>query len=713
MMSNQAIVQQQDPQDAEANLFNQPVKSLPGVAGRRAALLNRLNIHTWYDLLSWFPRDFEDWTALVPLTGLTDGADQTFLAKVSRKPSLSRKGRLSMLRTTLRDENGVLSAIWFNQPYLADKLIVGEWYQFRGKVRRSGRIFCVQNPSFEACDPQEAGKQGIRPVYPLTEGLSQGVLRQLIQAVLPRLVGHLPESLPDWVRRDHHLCAVDYAYNRIHQPGSWEEAALCRRRLAFEELFILQSGLFILRRKRQQSTGSQPLVLDGPAADRLKAIVLALPFGLTAAQQRVLLDIQADLSLSRPMNRLVQGDVGSGKTVIAALSMLQCAIFGAQAVLMAPTAILARQHHQTLSCLLEKSGEEIALLTGATPAKERKTILAGLAAGQIRLLVGTHALIEDQVRFQNLALAVTDEQHRFGVRQRIRLSSQANDLARTQMQPHVLVMSATPIPRTLGLILYGDLDISIIDQLPAGRLPIATYTAASGDRMRVENLMRRLVADGRQIYVVCPMIEENAATDLESAVNTYNRLAQNIFPDFKLGLLHGNLKPAVKDQIMDSFLQGGIQILISTTVIEVGVDNPNAAMMVIENAERFGLSQLHQLRGRIGRGSHRSICVLMSDSEDKIARERLRTLCQAADGFAIAEKDLELRGPGDFFGTRQHGLPDLKLVNLYRDRELIQEVQTCLSRLFENDPDLKLPEHRSLRNALRARYGSLFGQIGL
>ena len=699
---------------ATAGIFNQQVTALPGVAGRRAALLRRLDIVTWYDLLCWFPRDFEDWTDLKPLNELVDGQDQTFLARVARKPATQRKGRLSIVRTVLRDESCAVSAIWFNQPWIAEKLQPDQWYVFRGRVKRAGSAFGIQNPAFEPCNPEDAGRQGIRPVYPLTEGLSQGVMRQLIQAVLPRLIGYLPEPLPAWVRREHKLCAVDYAYSRIHQPASWEEAAICRRRLAFEELFLLQAGLFLLRQQRQEASSGRPCLLDEGTGQQLTRVIENLPFTLTDAQKQTWQEIKADLSSRRPMNRLIQGDVGSGKTVIAALSMLQCALSGAQAVLMAPTAILARQHHTSLSRLLSGSGEPIGLLTGATPALERRQILTDLACGQLRLLVGTHALIEDKVVFQDLALAVTDEQHRFGVRQRVRLSrGVAGGESEQQAVPHTLVMSATPIPRTLALILYGDLDISVINQLPAGRQPIKTYTAASPDRPRVENLMQRQAQAGRQVYVVCPMIEENAETDLESAVSTYNRLAQDVFPDLHLGLLHGSLKAAAKDEVMDQFMRGEIQILVSTTVIEVGVDNPNATLMVIENAERFGLAQLHQLRGRIGRGAHQSICILLSDSEDEKARERLRTLCHATDGFTVAEKDLELRGPGDFFGTRQHGLPALRLANLYSDRDLLKEVQDCLTKLYQRDPLLVQPENQVVRQTLLARYGQIFARIGI
>ncbi|MEA4888500.1 MAG: ATP-dependent DNA helicase RecG [Clostridiaceae bacterium] len=699
---------------AQSDLFKRPVTDLPGVAGRRAAMLHKLGIETWFDLLCCFPRDFEDWSSQTSLAGLQDGQDQAFIARVARKPSLTRKGRLSILRTVLRADPEAISAIWFNQPYLADRLTVDNWYRFYGRIRRDSRSFSVQNPAFEPLDKTDPGD--LKPVYPLTEGLSQGVIRQLIQTVLPQLIGCLPEPLPAWIRRDQHLCAVDYAYSRIHHPANREEIELCRERLVFEELFLMQTGLYLLRRRRKQAVVGVPLCLGAAEMQQMDRFTAKLPFRLTDAQQRVWSEIQSDLQTEQPMSRLLQGDVGSGKTVVAALAMLQCALCGSQAVLMAPTAILARQHFQTLNRLLTGTGFTVALLTGATPLHERKILLAGLADGEIKLLVGTHALIEDQVRFAGLALAITDEQHRFGVRQRIRLGSAAAEDAPSGQpagEPHVLVMSATPIPRSLALILYGDLDLSIIDQLPAGRRPIETYTAADADRARIERLMRRFVQEGRQVYVVCPMIEEQSKTDLESAIKTFNRLSQEVFPDLHLGLLHGSLKQKAKDLVMDEFMAGTVQILVSTTVIEVGVDNPNAALMVIENAERFGLAQLHQLRGRIGRGEYRSVCVLLSDAEDERARERLRTLCHAADGLTVAEKDLELRGPGDFFGTRQHGLPALRIANLYRDSLILKRVQNCLLQLAERDPDLRLPEHQAARRALLARFGEAFANIGL
>ena len=702
-----------DPKPVRQFLWQQPVKMLPGVAARRAAQLQKLGIETWFDLLCWFPREYENWADLVPLSELADGQEQTFQAGVQRKPNLSRKGRLSMLRTVLGDGHHTVSAIWFNQPWLSDKLEVGMVCRFHGLVKRNGRTFQVQNPAFEAVDnPDEpASSFGYRPIYRLTAGMTQGVMRQLIQSLLNRTADNLPEPLPAWLRRRYQLCAADFAYSRIHQPADEHDIALCRRRIGFEELFLLRTGLWLLRRHRRQEASALALSPDAAGLSALDAFLERLPFALTAAQRRSWQEIMADLGRPHPMNRLLQCDVGSGKTVVAALAMLACSLGGAQSALMAPTSILARQHHQTLCRILEGSAPAPALLTGATRAAEKREILSGLADGSIRMVVGTHALLEDVVVFQRLALTITDEQHRFGVGQRRRLGQLQEDEGK--LQPHVLVMSATPIPRSLALVLYGDMDVSLIDELPPGRSPVATYTAAGRDRPRVEQLMRRTVAEGRQVYVVCPMIEEQEALDLESVTAVYNRLAQQVFPEFKVGLLHGALRQAVKDEVMDQFMANHLQILVSTTVIEVGVDNPNATLMVIENAERFGLAQLHQLRGRIGRGAHRSLCVLISDSSDDLGRKRLKAICHAADGFAVAEQDLQLRGPGDFFGTRQHGLPPLRMANLYRDTALMHDVQEGLQAMIQEDPDLQNPEHSRLRALIVSRYPEVFRNIGL
>ena len=473
-------------------------------------------------------------------------------------------------------------------------------------------------------------------------------------------------------------------------------------------MFLLRCGLYALRQKKRQL--SQARSLDpGRDQEKLQAWIQQLPFKLTGAQERVWSDIEADLRAQEPMNRLLQGDVGSGKTVVAALAMLQCALAGGQAVLMAPTSILAVQHHKTLTGLLAGSGFEPALLTGASRPAQRRLLLEALASGQQRLLVGTHALIEQAVRFQNLALAITDEQHRFGVRQRKQLAARKEQ---TDLAPHVLVMSATPIPRSLALILYGDLDLSLLDERPAGRAPVATYTATSQDQARLQDLMARTVSRGEQVYVICPMVEEQEDLDLQAAISRFQDLSQEAAGRWRTGLVHGRMRPEEKEDQMGRFMAGETDVLVSTTVVEVGVDNPRATLMVIENAERFGLAQLHQLRGRVGRSSLPAVCVLVSDSREGLARKRLQVLCKTQDGFAIAEQDLKLRGPGDFFGTRQHGLPDLKLVNLYEDRDLMAAVDRALDQLIDKDPDLRRPEHQALGRQIAARFPDL-AQIGL
>jgi ATP-dependent DNA helicase RecG len=693
------------------SLFSTPVTNIKGISAKRAAALRRLGINSWYDLITWFPRSYEDWSSMASSDQLEDGNEQTFVGIVAKKPVNSAKGRLTIQKTILKVDQAAVSAVWFNQPWLLQKLILGKEYRFRGRIKRDGRFFSVQSPAFELLEDVDL-KASIKPVYPLTEGISQLMLRQWIGNLLPLMIGNMPEPIPDWIRKSYHLCAVDFAYSRIHQPESLEEALICRYRLAFEELFLIQGGLRLLKQQNALRRFAKPIRFDEKNRQKIEQQITGLSYRLTQAQNRTLNEIIADLGRTSPMNRLVQGDVGSGKTVIAAMAMLACALSGGQAAMMAPTAVLAKQHYNSLKSILDGSGFNVELLTGQTGAARKKQILDKLSSGQCSLIVGTHALLESNVEFRNLLLAVTDEQHRFGVRQRSRLSGSEPEDNSADV-PHVLVMSATPIPRTLALILYGDLDISVIDEMPPGRQPIETYTANQGDRSRIYSLIRRMVQEGRQAYIVCPVIDNDNGSELTSVTGLYNNLAQDVFPDLKIGLLHGGLKPAVKEAVMSEFYSGHCQVLVSTTVVEVGVDQPNAAIMVIENAERFGLAQLHQLRGRIGRGSHRSICILMSDSKEDLARERLKTLCHSQDGFVIAEKDLELRGPGDFFGTRQHGLPVFKLVNLYEDRKLIQDVSDALDLLFERDPELKDPSHAAVMNVIRQRYGNSFPDLAL
>lgn len=713
-------------------VFEEPVAALHGVGPRRAQLLQKLEIRTVYDLLVFFPRTYEDWTSPRMVSELRHGEDESFSAVVARKPAIMRKGRFSMLRTVLRDESGAIAAVWFNQPYLEPRLIKGERFLFRGRVARTATKFEIVNPAFEPWSEDRTAD--VLPVYRLTKGLTQGVLRNAVALALDKAEPLLPEPLPAWVRREHQLCDVAYAYRMIHQPVSTESFDIARRRLAFEEMFLVQAGLRMIKGRLQGLARGVPMPSDARTTEQLEDMLRTLPFELTGAQRRSVSEILADMGRAFPMNRMLQGDVGSGKTVVAAAALYHAVLHGCQGALMAPTSILAEQHWHTLQGFFSGIGGlrglRIELLTGSTRAPERRRILAGLADGTIHILVGTHALIEESVRFRSLGLAVTDEQHRFGVRQRTDLtltegrvpSSGGSDTpvetgeAVRPVVPHVLVMSATPIPRSLGLILYGDLDLSILDERPAGRPPVETYAATSGDRERIYRILRKQAAEGRQSYVVCPMIAENDEDPdnrLESAEETRNRLAETVFPDLRIGLLHGGMKPSGKTSVMDLFRRGELDILVTTTVIEVGVDNPNASIMVIENAERFGLAQLHQLRGRIGRGPHRSVCILVSDAADSIAGERIRTLCHETDGFRIAEKDLQLRGPGDFFGTRQHGIPDFRIANLYEDAPLLREVSGALDRLMEADPCLVSPDNRSLVPAIRLHFGETFPSIGL
>ena len=689
------------PVRADADPFRIPVTTLHGIAGRRAEAFSRLGVDTLGSLVCFFPRSYEDWSDPKRIAELADGEDAVFVAEVSRDPSLRRKGRLSMVRTVLRDESGAIAATWFNQPYQQSRLKKGERYLFHGRIKRKDMAFEVANPSFEEA-PEEGGK-GLRPVYPLTHGLTQGVLRSTVHEALARCDGILPEPLPQPVRKEHRLAAVDFSYHRIHEPTSQEDVDLARRRLVFEELFLMQAGLRLLKLRTSRSVAA----LSAPRSDRTEQVVQKLPFTLTDAQRRVFEEISKDLGRDVPMNRLVQGDVGCGKTVLAALAMHQTFCAGFQSVLMAPTGILAEQHHRTLLRLLEGEGVRIGLLTSATPVARRRSLLEEAASGEVHMLIGTHALLEGDIAFRALGLAVTDEQHRFGVRQRATLSTATGHV------PHVLVMSATPIPRTLALILYGDLDISIVDGMPLGRKPIETYTAGEADRPRIHSFLRRQVEEGRQVYVVCPMVEESEEQDLRSAMETYVRLSTEVFPDLPVAMVHGRMKAKEKSAAMAAFQKGETRILVATTVIEVGVDHPEASVMLIENADRFGLAQLHQLRGRIGRGPHRSVCILMAGDASDIAMERLKTLCRTHDGFLVAEKDLQLRGPGQFFGTRQHGLPEFRIADLYRDLAVLKEVQESLDGMLKADPLLEAPENRMVVPGIRSRFGTIFPNIGI
>ncbi|MGI6579759.1 MAG: ATP-dependent DNA helicase RecG [Saccharofermentanales bacterium] len=680
---------------------------LSGISEKRSALFAKLDIKNLEDLLLFFPRDYEDWTEITPLHLVEDGAVVTVQAKIVAAPTMQYKGRLSWLRTSLTDGVTVISVIWFNQPWLAKKLQAGFEYFFHGKVQRQGNKFSLQNPLF--FDQTEYDKQKIQAIYPLTAGLTQNIVRNSVDQVLALYDNYLIDPLPDQIRKDHQLCTLNYALEKIHQPQTQHEHQIARIRLAFEELFLIRSALYVLKRKHQAESQAEALLPSETVKQQMDALRCSLPFTLTDAQIEAINDILRDLRQPKPMNRLLQGDVGSGKTMVAAFALAYAVWSGGQGIFMAPTSILARQHMDTLTSLLAPAGIKIELLTGQTAGKKRRDILEAAKKQEVDVIVGTHAVLEKDLVLKTPVLTITDEQHRFGVAQRSALA----DYEKPDYLPHRLVMSATPIPRTLGLILYGDLDLSIMDELPLGRKPIKTYTATSQDKPRIYKLMRKTAERGEQIYVVCPLIEDSELSDLESAETTYEKLSQAIFPDLRIGLIHGSLKSDAKDQVMEDFIDGKIDILVSTTVIEVGVDNPRATLMLIQNAERFGLAQLHQLRGRIGRSDLDSVCILLSDSEEELAKERLRTLCRTQNGFELAEQDLKLRGPGDFFGTKQHGLPQFKLINLYEDHRIIQTVNDSFMKIVQEDPGLSFPDNQNIVKAIKQRYPEILSGITL
>ncbi len=690
-------------EDTSDHLFRQSITTLPRISEKRKKLFAKLGVETIGDLIWLMPRLYNDWSRHVPVGKLVEGDVATFEAVVENVPSLARRGRLSYIRARLGDDTGSIGAVWFNQPWLSERLKRGERYIFRGKIEGKGRARSVNTPEIRALDDESPA---FTPVYPLTAGLNQTTVRQAIGAAFSNRNLVITESLPAEIRTDYRLATADYALRKIHAPESEHDIEVARRRLAFEELFLLMAGLRYMKSGRREERGPA-MELTQSILERLKEQIACLPYKLTSSQKTAIQSILNDFRLSHPANRLIQGDVGSGKTVVAAMAMAVAAWSGYQSVMMAPTTILASQHAESIASALKGSGLRIALLTGGVTASRKRLLTDALAEGEIDILIGTHAVIEEGVRFAKLGCCVTDEQHRFGVRQRVRLSGDGNII------PHTIVMSATPIPRTLALILYGDLDITEIKDMPSGRQAVKTYTATNNDRSRIDRLIEREMNLGHQVFVVCPMIEESPELDISSAESVYDRLSRLVFPDRRVALMHGKLKAKEKSDVMRDFDRGDIDILVSTTVIEVGIDQPNATLLIVENAERFGLSQLHQLRGRVGRSSIQSYCVLVSDSDDPLVRRRLTALCKNSSGFAIAEEDLLLRGPGDVFGVHQHGLPDFRVANLYEDGALLKEASNAVEQIFHDDPHLTKSENRVILTEFEVRYDDRLARPGL
>lgn len=677
-----------------AILLKKPVQYLKGVGEAKAALFHRIGIFTVGDVIVHYPRNYEDRSKLKKIAELQDGEQCSFEGIIASKVVESRPRRgLSLSRVLIKDDTGLIKALWFNQSYLKNYFKPGDKYIFYGTITRKN-VFEILNPVYEKLnDTGQVNTCRIVPVYPSTGKLTQNAIRAVIRTALEYAGDHPDEALPEWIREYYHLEGIRYSIHNIHYPESDEAFLKARERLVFEELLVLQLGLSRLK----ASTREKGEGIRFSAGAEIGKLIASLPFKLTNAQKRVFSEIETDMESGKVMNRLIQGDVGSGKTIIAVLALAKAVKSGYQGALMAPTEILAEQHFHSVEPLLRPFGIKTALLTGNTPPKEAKEILDQIREGNADIIIGTHALLEERVVFKRLGLVVTDEQHRFGVRQRALLLQKGN-------HADMLVMTATPIPRTLALILYGDLDISVIDELPPGRKKVETYAVDSAMRDRINKFIRKQVSQGRQVYIVCPLVEESDAVEAKAASELADQLSHKTFSDLRVALIYGKMKPAEKDTVMSQFAKGDTDILVSTTVIEVGVNVPNASLMVVENAERFGLAQLHQLRGRVGRGEYQSYCVLFNESRARVAAERMKVMTQTADGFLISEKDLELRGPGDFFGTRQHGIPELKIANLYKDMEILKKAQEAALKLIEQDRLLESPENWLLGRAVREKF---------
>jgi len=668
---------------------------LPGIGPKKAELFANLGVYTLRDLITLFPRTYEDRTALRTIASLEPGEPACFEAMVVSDPRTAhiRRG-LDITHVTVADETGRLKITFFNQQFAAKNLSYGESYIFYGVMDGGFTGTGMRNPIFEPLSASGTATNCILPVYPLTAGLTNKIVRKAVQAALDGCLSEMQEVLPEAVLKKHRFCDCRTAYRIIHNPSSFDELDTARQRLVFEEFFIFSCGLSLMRARRTA-------IFRKPMRNvNAEPFFSALPFKPTGAQKRAVSEICADFRKSVPMNRLLQGDVGSGKTMVAAAAAYFSYLNGFQTLVMAPTEVLARQHYATFEKMLGTLGVRVELLSGSLTAKQKKEVREAAASGEIDVLVGTQALIQKTSVLKKTGLVVVDEQHRFGVAQR-------SALAEKGAAPHILAMSATPIPRTLALIMYGDLDVSVLNEMPKGRIPIKTYAVDTSFRPRIYNFIKKHIAEGRQAYIVCPLVEEseNSRSEKASAIEYYERLCAGEFRDIPAGLLYGRMKQADKDEVMRKFRDNELKLLVSTTVIEVGIDVPNANVMLIENAEQFGLSQLHQLRGRVGRGSEQSYCVLMTDNGSEYTKARTDAMVKTTDGFEIAKQDLALRGPGNFFGRQQHGLPPLKVADIADDAEVLYEVDALSQKLLSEDALLLSPENAELRGNVEQLFG--------
>ena len=662
--------------------LNKNIQYIKGVGPARVKLLNKLGIYTLNDIINYYPRTYEDRSKTKKLNDVYDGEEILIIAKVMTKVVVRkvRKG-LTLYKVIVADESNNCEITWYNQEYIKEKIRQGNTYKFYGKVSNKYGKLEMNTPIVEEMNASKnTGK--IVPIYPSTNNLTQNVLRSIVENALKEINGRLIETLPDYILKEYNLCGLDYAIKKIHFPDNFSEYNIARKRLAFEEIMTMQ--LLLMKLKKSYNNELNGIQFDKNI--KMSDVINDLPYKLTKAQLKVLEEIDSDMESKKCMNRLLQGDVGSGKTVVSIIASYKAVKSGMQVAIMAPTAILATQHLEEFNKILSKYNIKCELLISSITKKNKNEILERLKNGEIDIIIGTHALLEENVVFNKLGLVVTDEQHRFGVKQREKIISKGTN-------PDTIVMTATPIPRTLALILYADLDISIIDELPPNRKKIDTFAVTKALEDRVNNFIKKQINEGRQVYVVCPLVEENEEINAKSVMELAEKYKNDIFKEYKVEYLHGKMKAKEKDAIMEDFKNGKIDILISTTVIEVGVNVPNASIMVVENAERFGLAQLHQLRGRVGRGEYKSYCILKYQGNSDIIKQRMKIMQDTNDGFVISEKDLELRGSGEFFGTRQHGLPEFKIANIYEDMEMLKSIQSIAIKILNEDPELKLEKN--------------------